>query len=146
MTELAIFGVMFVLTLGTVGLIVWNGRRVERVRNNAIVMSRSAEDRASQHAPSSPETDGRQTDQTPIVRRPAAEELLTVYKLMRKYNIPREEARAALKASNLPLDNNLWTSAAPPIEEPTVSVTPIAGRETSAEFRDPKLIYQPPLR
>lgn len=113
------------------------------VSSYPVVMSRPVSSDVPDKAPSSLQTAPPQTDQTPIIRRPPAEELLTVYRLMRKYGIPREEARAALKAANLPLDNNLWTSVAPPVEEPQ-EVTPIAGRPTSAKFHDdPELEYRP---
>lgn len=90
------------------------------------------------------ETDARQT---PIVlpeRKIRAEELLTLYALMRRYNIPREAAAAAFKAVDLPFNNNVWSKAAP---EEEMQVTPIAGRPTPAKFdHDPALAYEPPPR
>jgi len=59
--------------------------------------------------------------------------MLDIYKLLRKYGIPREEARAALNAARLPLDNNAWADAAPP---PPQNVTPIAQRPTNAVFEN----------
>ena len=69
--------------------------------------------------------------------------MLDIYRLMRKYNIPREEARAALRSAALPLDNNGWAAVAP--GEQTV-YTPIAGRPTKASYypEDPELEYQAP--
>jgi hypothetical protein len=69
-------------------------------------------------------------------------ELLMFYKLLRKYGIPREEARPVLKAMRIPLSNDVWASAAPPEQE---HVTPIVGRPTNARFEtDPDYPYQAP--
>lgn len=107
------------------------------------VMSR-VRDEMSPVAPSSLQTDNRQTDRRIEAAKPRPEELLTLYTLMRAAGIGREEARPALKAVGLPLDNNLWTKAAPPADDP-IARTPIAQRPTSAQFQDdPGLAYQPP--
>lgn len=74
--------------------------------------------------------DGR-TDGNPIGRA----ELLTLYTVLRKYGVPREEIRPVLKGVRVPLSNDVWASAAPP---PPVHVTPVAGRPTDADFP-----YQP---
>lgn len=102
------------------------------------VMSRSNET-PPQNIPSSLQTDNRQTADRPAAPPISRDVMLDTYRLLRKYGIPREEARPILKAAGLPLDNNLWTEAAP------VHVTPIAGRATRAAFdTDPELVYQPP--
>lgn len=117
----------------------------ERVKNNRPpVMSRPSDTTPPIDRPSL--EDRRETDarQTPIVlpeRKIKAEELLTLYALMRRYNIPREAAAAAFKAVDLPFNSNVWRDAAP---EEDVQVTPIAGRPTPAKFHDdPELEYQP---
>lgn len=113
------------------------------------VMSRPGETPPA-HAPSSldrQQTADRQAPDRPDPRKPTPDELLTLYRLMRKHGVPREEARAALKTNNLPLDNNLWAKAAPPEEEGDV-LTPVAGRPTKASYYPdrPDLQYEPPPR
>lgn len=68
--------------------------------------------------------------------------MIDIYRLMRKYNIPREEARAAFQSAALPLDNNQWAKVAPPAPH----VTPIAGRATNAVFEEGELAFVPPPR
>ena len=93
-------------------------------------------------AASSLQTDSRQTADKPPPAAPSRDVMLNTYRLLRKYGIPREEARPVLKAAGFPLDNNLWADAAPP--EPA-RVTPIAGRPTRAEFQtDPEYPYEAP--
>jgi hypothetical protein len=88
------------------------------------------------------QTDGVQTDRQPATVKPGRVELLTLYSTMRAAGITREQARPALKAVGLPLDNNLWAEAAPP-EAP--HVTPYAGRPTNARFEtDADYPYQAP--
>jgi hypothetical protein len=64
-----------------------------------------------------------------------AEELLTLYRLMRGAGIKREDAQAACAACGLPFNNNVWARADPP---PPARITPVAGRPTDADFP-----YQP---
>ena len=71
---------------------------------------------------------------------PGRTELLTLYKVLRKYGVPREEIRAPLKGVRVPLSNDVWAAAAP--AEPQY-VTPIAGRPTAAAF-DPDFPYEAP--
>lgn len=89
------------------------------------------------------QTDGAQTDRQPATVKPGRAELLTLYATMRAAGITREQARPALKAVGLPLDNNLWADAAP-AEAP--HVTPYVGRPTNARFdvTDPDYPYQAP--
>jgi hypothetical protein len=106
-----------------------------------VVMSRSDNTPAQSPRPSletGNQTDG-QTDMQPRIR---AEQLLTVYKLMRAAGIGREDAAAAFKAAGLPFNNNVWRDAEPKSEH----VTPIVGRPTSARFdiTDPDYPYQAP--
>lgn len=118
-------------------------RSVKHSQNsNAVVMSRSRENERPS-LPSSLQTDSRQTADRPMIPMPSRDIMLDIYKLLRKHGVPREDARPVLKAAGLPLDNNLWSQAAPP--EP-IAVTPIAGRPTSAAFRqdDPDLRYEAP--
>lgn len=102
------------------------------------VMSRSPES-PPVFLPSALETDSRQTADKPALAMPSRDVMLNTFKLLRKYNIPREEARIVVKSLGLPLDNNLWTEAAPP--DPSY-VTPIVGRQTAAQF-DPDYPYRP---
>jgi len=70
--------------------------------------------------------------------------MLDMFRLLREYNVPREKARSVLKAAGLPLDNNLWTAAAP---DDDTHLTPIAGRPTKAQFeQDPDMAYEAPPR
>ncbi len=107
--------------------------------------------RAEDSAPASPRPSletGNQTDrQTEIAPRIKAEELLTVFKLMRAAGIGREDAAAAFKAAGLPFNNNVWRDAEPParaVEDEFV--TPYAGRRTKASYypEQPELEYQAP--
>ena len=89
------------------------------------------------------QTDARQTPrqtQWPALTR---EETLDICKALRQRGFLRDEARLIFRAFHQPLDNNLWTQAAPP--EDDAHVTPIVGRRTSAQFEtDPELAYHPP--
>lgn len=106
-----------------------------------VVMSRP-EYAAPPSAPSSLQTDSRQTADRPAPTLPSRDVMLNSHKLLRKYGIPREEARAMYKSFGLPLDNNLWSEAATGSETP--HVTPVAGRPTSARFEtDADYPYQP---
>lgn len=98
-------------------------------------------------APSSLGTDAARTPDGQSTHKIRGEELLTLYQLMRRYNIPRDEAQAALKSCGLPMSNGTWAKAAPPPPEEPQMLTPIAGRPTSAQFHDDsELIFKPPPR
>lgn len=74
-------------------------------------------------------------------------ELLTLYKVLRKYGVPREEIRSALKGVRVPLSNDVWKAAAPAVPtDDDVLVTPYAGRRTRASYYpdDPELEFQAP--
>lgn len=81
------------------------------------------------------ETDSRRQTDRQAAPPPSRAVMLDSHRLLRKYGIPREEARQMYKSLGLPLDNNLWTDAAPP-DDP--HITPVAGRPTDADFP-----YQP---
>lgn len=99
---------------------------------------------ASPSLPPSLQTDSRQTADRPALAMPSRDVMLNTCKTLRKYGMPREEARVMLKSMGLPLDNNLWADAAPVDDEP-IHVTPIVGRRTSAVFEtDPDYPYQAP--
>lgn len=106
-----------------------------------VVMSR-VQNATVENSPSSlqtrPQTVPDQTED-PKVRRA---KLLDTYKVLRELGMSRDDARALLKPWGIPLDNNLWADAAPQ-EPPTI--TPIAGRPTSAKFHEgePDLEYKP---
>lgn len=96
-------------------------------------------------APSAVQTDDKQIADRPMMPVPTREEIFDIFRVLRAAGVNREMLRGPWNAAGLKLDNNLWTQAAPPPEEP-ISITPIAGRPTNAEFRDPELTYQPPPR
>lgn len=128
----------------------WPGIKARFVNSSEdsapVVMSRS-EFRPSPSMPSSLQTDSAKVSDRRMIPAPTQNEMLDIYRLMREHNIPREKARPVLKAAGLPLDNNLWTQAAPPEPEAEEYVTPIAGRPTPAQFKypdEPELNYQPP--
>ncbi len=71
-------------------------------------------------------------------------ELLTLYKVLRKYGVPREEVRGALKGVRVPLSNDVWAQAQTAATQAEY-VTPIVGRRTNAQFEtDPEFPYQAP--
>lgn len=74
------------------------------------------------------------------------DQLLTLYVLLRTSGVTRDRATPALKAAGIPVNNNLWTRAAPtpPPAEDGEYRTPIAGRATSAVFETGELAYEPP--
>lgn len=139
------FLVVGLVSLGLLSMVVgWAVRVWDRIVNRSqIVMSRSEGD-DPETAPSSLQTDSRQTADRPMIPVPTPEKTLDIFRVLRAAGIKRETISAPWRAAGLPFDNNLWTQAAPP--EKPVSMTPIAGRPTSAEFHDPDLIYQPPPR
>jgi hypothetical protein len=146
----------FWLAVLTIGFLAWlEGRNIvarirsARVNHSAksapVVMSRSSE---SEHhiSPSSLQTDSRQTTDSAARALPSRDVMLDTYRLLRKHGMAREEARPMLKALGLPLDNNLWTEAAPPSKDDDVLITPYAGRATKRSFYpdEPELEYQAP--
>jgi len=105
-----------------------------------VVMSRSADEPAPSIA-SSLETRPVQTPDQAIDPAARRAKLLDTYRPLRKLGMCRDDARALLNPWGIPLDNNLWTEAAPQ----TPYVTPVAGRPTSARFEtDPELRYEAP--
>lgn len=110
-----------------------------------VVMSRSV-DATSENAPSSLQTDSRQTADRPMMRVPTPDEMLDIFRVLRAAGIKREVLRGPWRAAGLPLDNNLWTQAAPHAPDESLTLTPIAQRPTNAEFRDPEFAYEPPPR
>lgn len=100
-------------------------------QNTSEIMSRSESDDRPVVASSLRQT-APQTDDRPMIAEPTRDEMLDIFRLMRAYGIPREDARPVLKAAGLKLDNNLWSQAAPP--EPDHH-TPIVDRPTNAKFR-----------
>lgn len=145
---IALLSIGLLLLLGLSLLIGWvsERRRVKRSQKEApSVMSRAREERP-QDQPSSLRQTAPQTDRQPQAPAFSRDVMLDMYKLLRAHDVPREKARPVLKAAGFPLDNNLWTEAAPP-EEETPYTTPIAGRATAAQFEtEPDLRYQPPPR
>lgn len=83
----------------------------------------------------------------PTPAAPSRAIMLDIFKTLRKYEMPREEARAMLRLLALPLDNNLWKDAAPPPPEAPPERAPISGRPLPAGVKfhpdDPELEYRP---
>lgn len=120
---------------------------VKSLEGGAPAVMSYEEERPPENTLSSQRQTAPQTDRHPTAPSLPRDVMLDIYRLLRAHNVPREKARPALKAAGIPLDNNLWTEAAPPEEESEYS-TPIAGRTTKATFHpdDPALEYQPPPR
>lgn len=97
------------------------------------VMSRS-EDDDPPYVPSLLQTDDVQTPDQTAMAAARRRKLLDTYRPLRRLGMTRDDARAFLKTWDIPLDNNLWTEAAPPDPEDAPHVTPIVGRPTSARF------------
>lgn len=114
---------------------------VRRLRDSDLgVMSRN-ENAVPPSTPLSQRQTAPQTDRQAVPPVLPRNVMLDMYRLMRKYGIPREEARPIIKAAGVPLDNNLWTLAAP---DDDTQLTPIAGRPTSAQFQDDLEFHPPP--
>lgn len=154
---IALFSIVTLCTILMVLLkvAVWWGERHSAVSRYADDDADTMSTSSTHTPPSLPlslETDRRADRQTVQVVKPNAEQLLTLYKLMRAHGIGRDDAQAALKEAGLPLNNNVWSKAAPPPkvvqpnEDDDVLVTPYAGRRTRASYYpdDPDLAYQPP--
>lgn len=106
--------------------------------NSTNVMSREQDsDRSA--APLLLQTDDRQTPRQPQWPKLSYDETLDICKALRLRGFSRDEARQLFRAFHQPLDNNLWTQAAPPEDE---YITPIAGRSTRAQF-DADYPYEP---
>jgi hypothetical protein len=141
--------VVIMIAVGLISMLIgkvveWFGRVKYYPPAPPVVMSRS-EDGDTRLRPSVSQTDNSQTTDSAPRALPSRDVMLDTYKLLRKYGIPREEARPILKAAGLPLDNNLWSQAAP-AQNDAIYITPIAGRPTSASYypNDPDLEFQPP--
>lgn len=149
MSELAIGVIMTIIIGAALAIIVGWGKFVEwreRVKSNGPVVMSRASSPAPQHTASALETDVRQTPDKPMMAVPTPEQMLDIFKVMRAAGIKRETIGAVWRAAGLPLNNNVWSKAEPLPPEP-LTVTPIAGRPTSAQFADdPELVYHPPPR
>lgn len=147
---LAIFALVIAL-VGLIKLLAWVDRVHEQGLSSLLTVKHYESNtgdvmlRASNEAKKDDalllQTDARQTPDRPMIPVPTPEEMLDIFRVLRSAGVKREELRVVWKAARLPLDNNLWSQAAPP--EPQ-TVTPIAGRPTNAQFHDPELSYQPP--
>lgn len=159
MSDVGLFLLLFAALVGCIGLIwlfAWfedirqaggpvaywrqaGGRYV--VNTNAQpapnVMSRSAQNEGGLAA-SDLQTD-RQTDTRPTRLPP--EVMVDICKDLRAHGYTREQARSLLRKFGQPLDNNLWSPAAPTPD--AEHITPIAGRRTDAVF-DADFPYQAP--
>lgn len=113
------------------------------VNDNDEIMSRLPISDASSSAAAVRQTP-LQTPDRRTIPVPTPTEMLDIFKVLRAAGVNREALRGPWRAAGLPLDNNLWTAAAPPEDTHT---TPIAGRRTSAQFeQDPELRYEAPPR
>jgi hypothetical protein len=122
----------------------------ESVKDNeptpAVIMSRP-EYATPLSTPSSLRTDDGRTETTAPQPRFTEDQLLTLYALLRSSGVTRDRATPALKAAGIPVNNNLWTRAAPPAPADDGEYrTPIAGRPADAAlFRESgELAYEPP--
>lgn len=94
---------------------------------------------------SSLRTDDGRTETTAPQPRFTEDQLLTLYTLMRAHGVTRDKATPVLKAAGIPMNNNVWTKAAPPASTDDGEYrTPIAGRPTAAVFETGDLAYEPP--
>ena len=109
-----------------------------------IILSSAPARLASETAPSV-QTDGQTRGDRAMMPTPTTAQMLDSCRVLRQAGLTRDQARAALKALGLPLDNNLWSQAAP-TDDGQVIVTPFAGRVTRREYYpdDPGLVYQEP--
>ena len=109
-----------------------------------IILSSAPARLASETAPSV-QTDGQTRGDRAMMPTPTTTQILDSCRVLRQAGLTRDQARAALKALGLPLDNNLWSQAAP-TDDGQVIVTPFAGRVTRREYYpdDPGLVYQEP--
>lgn len=85
------------------------------------LMSRTSGEAPDDRA-SSPQTDGQTDGAAPTMSAPNREQMLDIFKVLRAAGVKREDLRPAWRAAGLPLDNNLWSEAAPP---PPPAQTPI---------------------
>lgn len=159
-----LFFLLLALILGVIGLMAFISRakawlngesffthaRLRGVRDNGptspTVMSRP-ESAAPPSAPSSLRTDGGRTETTAPQPKFTEDQLLTLYTGLRAHGMVRDKASQLLKASGIPMNNNLWAKAGvslPP--EDDEYRTPIAGRPANAaDFREAgDLAYEPP--
>ena len=137
---------LLALGIGSV-LLGWLVRLWDRVRGleeEGDSITSSNGDGDPQNTPLSLQTRQQTDSRPPVFVTPSRDVMLDTYRRLRKYGMPREEARVMLKSLSLPLDNNLWTAAAPTGDE---HITPIAGRRTQAQFEaEPELRYEAPPR
>jgi hypothetical protein len=88
------------------------------------------------------ETDAPKAPDRPMMPVPTKEQMLDIFKVLRAAGVSREAIGPAWRAAGLPLNNNLWSDAAPPDDE---IVTPYAGRVTKKDYYPdrPDLEYKP---
>lgn len=118
---------------------------VSTVNNNDDVMS-YAEDAPAQEVPSSLQTRQQTAPDRPMMPVPTQDKILDIFRAMRAANMKRDAVSSVWRAAGLPFDNNLWTKAAPLIDEPTEHA-PISGRPLPPGVKfhedDPELEYKP---
>lgn len=113
---------------------------------DADVMSRAMEIDEATIAPSALRQTAPQTDQTAAPPPIPRDVMIDTLRSLREHGYSREQARALLRGLRQPLDNNLWTAAAPPERNDDEIVTPFAGRRTKASYYpdNPELEFEPP--
>ena len=94
-----------------------------RVNSSDEVMSRTSDDASPE-----PRAAVRQTGQTDappkVIPVPTPDQMVDIFRQLRAAGVKRDDLRPLWNAAGLPLDNNLWTKAAPAPEAPPAQ-TPI---------------------
>jgi hypothetical protein len=91
------------------------------------------------------ETDARQTPDRPMMPVPTRDQMLDIFKVLRAAGVGRDTIGPAWRAAGLPLNNNLWSDAAPDPDEHLI-LTPIAQRPVDGKYypNNPELEYKGP--
>jgi hypothetical protein len=144
------WGVTGISPLGLLRLVMGDG--VNSLPEPAPAIMSQPKPPAPQSTPSSLRTDDGRTETTAPQSKFTEEQLLTLYTFLRGLGATRDKATPILKASGIPMNNNLWSKAQapapPPVEDDDTHITPFAGRRTRASYYpdDPKLEFQDPPR
>lgn len=91
------------------------------------------------------ETDAPKAPDRPMMPVPTRDQMLDIFKVLRAAGVGREAIGPAWRAAGLPLNNNLWSDAAPDPDEDMI-LTPIARRPVDGKYypNNPELEYKGP--
>lgn len=91
------------------------------------------------------ETDAPKAPDRPMMPVPTRDQMLDIFKVLRAAGVSRDTIGPAWRAAGLPLNNNLWSDAAPDPDD-AIILTPIARRPVDGKWypEDPKLEYKGP--